>query len=44
MFDLFNTWQPPNTWNGGVGHISKEMIQAHCPEPGPDIQVDFTLT
>lgn len=31
--------KPPNTWNGGVGHISKEMIQAHCPEPGPNIQI-----
>ncbi|XP_008808079.1 NADH--cytochrome b5 reductase 1-like [Phoenix dactylifera] len=31
--------QPPDHWNGGVGFVSKEMIQAHCPAPAPDIQV-----
>ncbi|XP_010943692.1 NADH--cytochrome b5 reductase 1 [Elaeis guineensis] len=31
--------QPPDQWNGGVGFVSKEMIQAHCPAPAPDIQV-----
>ncbi|KAK7283965.1 hypothetical protein RIF29_13715 [Crotalaria pallida] len=31
--------KPPNQWNGGVGHISKDMIQAHCPEPALDIQI-----
>lgn len=30
---------PPDQWNGGVGFVSKEMIQAHCPAPAPDIQV-----
>ncbi|KAF8403472.1 hypothetical protein HHK36_011576 [Tetracentron sinense] len=31
--------QPPEVWNGGVGFVSKEMIQTHCPAPAPDIQV-----
>ncbi|XP_072960626.1 NADH--cytochrome b5 reductase 1-like [Typha angustifolia] len=31
--------QPPDVWNGGVGFVSKEMIQTHCPAPAPDIQV-----
>ncbi|OWM73592.1 NADH--cytochrome b5 reductase 1-like [Punica granatum] len=31
--------QPPEGWNGGVGYVSKEMIQAHCPAPASDIQI-----
>ncbi|KAK1294852.1 NADH--cytochrome b5 reductase 1 [Acorus calamus] len=31
--------QPPEAWNGGVGFVSKEMIQAHCPAPSADIQI-----
>ncbi|XP_068662181.1 NADH--cytochrome b5 reductase 1 [Aristolochia californica] len=31
--------QPPEEWNGGVGFVSKEMIQAHCPPPAADIQI-----
>lgn len=31
--------QPPEGWNGGVGFISKEMIQTHCPPPATDIQI-----
>ncbi|CAF1906300.1 hypothetical protein HID58_047030 [Brassica napus] len=31
--------QPPETWDGGVGFVSKDMIQAHCPAPASDIQV-----
>ncbi|KAG2618494.1 hypothetical protein PVAP13_3NG079622 [Panicum virgatum] len=31
--------QPPEIWDGGVGFVSKEMIQAHCPAPAADIQV-----
>ncbi|XP_010938926.1 NADH--cytochrome b5 reductase 1 [Elaeis guineensis] len=31
--------QPPDQWNGGVGFVSKEMIQAHCPAPAPGIQI-----
>ena len=31
--------QPPDNWDGGVGFMSKEMIQAHCPAPATDIQV-----
>ncbi|KAL5763610.1 hypothetical protein ACOSP7_015961 [Xanthoceras sorbifolium] len=31
--------QPPEGWNGGIGFVSKEMIQTHCPAPAPDIQI-----
>lgn len=31
--------QPPEVWDGGVGFVSKEMIQAHCPAPAADIQI-----
>ncbi|KAF3783090.1 NADH--cytochrome b5 reductase 1 [Nymphaea thermarum] len=31
--------QPPETWNGGVGFVSKEMIESHCPAPAADIQI-----
>ncbi|KAK9156493.1 hypothetical protein Scep_003067 [Stephania cephalantha] len=31
--------QPPEGWNGGVGFVSKEMIQEHCPAPADDIKV-----
>ncbi|XP_027176753.1 NADH--cytochrome b5 reductase 1 [Coffea eugenioides] len=31
--------QPPEVWNGGVGFVSKEMIQEHCPAPACDIKV-----
>ncbi|CAI9754773.1 unnamed protein product [Fraxinus pennsylvanica] len=31
--------QPPEVWNGGVGFVSKEMIQTHCPAPATDIQI-----
>ncbi|XP_042003549.1 NADH--cytochrome b5 reductase 1-like [Salvia splendens] len=31
--------QPPEVWNGGVGFVSKEMIQAHCPPPASDIKI-----
>ncbi|KAL7138162.1 hypothetical protein ABFS83_10G145300 [Erythranthe nasuta] len=31
--------QPPEIWNGGVGFVSKEMIQANCPAPASDIQI-----
>ncbi|KAJ8899043.1 hypothetical protein K2173_008873 [Erythroxylum novogranatense] len=30
---------PPEAWNGGVGYISKQTIQNHCPAPAPDIQI-----
>jgi hypothetical protein len=34
--------QPPENWNGngGVGFVSKEMIQSHCPAPAKDIKVN----
>ncbi|ONK62827.1 uncharacterized protein A4U43_C07F8540 [Asparagus officinalis] len=31
--------QPPEVWNGGVGFVSKEMIQTHLPSPATDIQI-----
>lgn len=31
--------QPPEVWDGGVGFVSKEMIQEHCPVPASDIQI-----
>lgn len=31
--------QPPEAWDGGVGFVSKEMIQTYCPAPGPGIQI-----
>ncbi|CBI24351.3 hypothetical protein VitviT2T_008713 [Vitis vinifera] len=31
--------QPPEGWNGGVGFVSKEMIQTHCPPPATNIQI-----
>ncbi|KAK2631416.1 hypothetical protein EUGRSUZ_L02937 [Eucalyptus grandis] len=31
--------QPPEGWDGGVGFVSKEMIQTYCPAPGPGIQI-----
>ncbi|GAB4824558.1 NADH-cytochrome b5 reductase [Ancistrocladus abbreviatus] len=31
--------EPPEGWNGGVGFVSKEMIQAHCPRPALDIKM-----
>ncbi|KAK4404622.1 NADH--cytochrome reductase 1 [Sesamum angolense] len=27
----FKVYYPPEVWNGGVGFVSKEMIQAQCP-------------
>ncbi|KAF9675060.1 hypothetical protein SADUNF_Sadunf10G0192200 [Salix dunnii] len=32
--------QPPEeAWNGGVGHVSIEMIQEYCPPPAFDVQI-----
>ncbi|PIN08084.1 NADH-cytochrome b-5 reductase [Handroanthus impetiginosus] len=31
--------QPPEVWDGGVGFVSKEMIQNHCPPPASDIKI-----
>ncbi|CAJ1977994.1 unnamed protein product [Sphenostylis stenocarpa] len=31
--------KPPPQWNGGIGYITKEMIQSHFPEPAQDIQI-----
>ena len=28
--------KPPQGWKGGSGFVSKEMIKAHLPPPGPD--------
>ncbi|KAL6539695.1 NADH-cytochrome b5 reductase [Orobanche hederae] len=37
LFYVLN--QPPEAWEGGVGFVSREMIQAHCPAPAADIQI-----
>ncbi|EEF34822.1 NADH--cytochrome b5 reductase 1 isoform X2 [Ricinus communis] len=31
--------EPPEGWDGGVGFVSKEMIQHHCPPPASDVQI-----
>jgi hypothetical protein len=31
--------QPPTEWDGGVGYITKDMIEKHCPPPAADVQV-----
>ncbi|XP_031273832.1 NADH--cytochrome b5 reductase 1-like [Pistacia vera] len=31
--------KPPEEWNGGVGFVSKEIIQSNCPAPASDIQI-----
>ncbi|KAJ0021652.1 hypothetical protein Pint_31555 [Pistacia integerrima] len=36
---LIYVLQPPEEWNGGVGFVSKEIIQSNCPAPAPDIQI-----
>ncbi|KAH9295823.1 hypothetical protein KI387_039411, partial [Taxus chinensis] len=36
VFHVLN--QPSEGWTGGVGFVTKEMIQAHCPAPASDIQ------
>ncbi|PON79539.1 NADH:cytochrome b5 reductase (CBR) [Parasponia andersonii] len=31
--------QPPEVWDGGVGFVTKEMIENHCPAPAPGVQI-----
>ncbi|KAM7522728.1 hypothetical protein LguiA_012630 [Lonicera macranthoides] len=31
--------QPPEGWTGGVGFVSKDIIESHCPSPAPDVQI-----
>lgn len=31
--------QPPTEWDGGIGFVSKDMIEKHCPPPAADVQV-----
>jgi cytochrome-b5 reductase len=39
-FKLYYTLNnPPEGWTQGVGFISKEMIQEHCPAPADDILI-----
>ncbi|CAB4280600.1 unnamed protein product [Prunus armeniaca] len=35
--------QPPEVWDGGVGFVTKEMIQAQLPAPAHDIQTCICL-
>ncbi|TXG73423.1 hypothetical protein EZV62_002002 [Acer yangbiense] len=36
---LNNLNQSLEGWEGGIGFVSKEMIQTHCPAPAPDIKI-----
>jgi len=31
--------QPPTEWDGGVGFVTKDMVEKHCPAPATDVQV-----
>ncbi|KAJ4834853.1 NADH-cytochrome b5 reductase [Turnera subulata] len=31
--------QPPEGWNGGIGFVSREMIETHLPKPATDIKI-----
>ncbi|KAF4397041.1 hypothetical protein G4B88_008887 [Cannabis sativa] len=31
--------QPPEVWDGGIGFVTKEMIQNHCPAPAVDVKI-----
>ncbi|CAO2836913.1 unnamed protein product [Amaranthus hypochondriacus] len=31
--------EPPPDWDAGIGHISKETIQEHCPRPAADVLI-----
>ncbi|KMS95945.1 hypothetical protein BVRB_003520 [Beta vulgaris subsp. vulgaris] len=31
--------EPPVNWDAGIGNISKEMIQEHCPRPATDAMI-----
>jgi cytochrome-b5 reductase len=33
--------QPPVQWNGGVGYVSKGMVEANLPPPADDVQVIY---
>ena len=36
--------QPPTQWNGGVGYVSKDMVEKHCPPPADDVKVVPSLS
>jgi cytochrome-b5 reductase len=31
--------EPPTEWDGGVGFVTKDMIEKHCPPPAADVQI-----
>jgi len=31
--------QPPTEWDGGVGYVTKDIVEKHCPAPATDVQV-----
>lgn len=41
--DNFNVYyvlnNPPKNWSGGVGFVSRQMIEEHCPAPADDIKI-----
>lgn len=36
--------QPPTHWSGGVGYVSKDMVEKHCPPPADDVKVVPSLS
>jgi cytochrome-b5 reductase len=31
--------EPPTEWDGGVGFVTKDMVEKHCPAPAADVQI-----
>lgn len=40
-YDWFFIVQPPTEWDGGVGFVTKGMVEEHCPAPAADVQVQI---
>lgn len=30
---------PPVGWTGGIGYVTKEVIESHCPKPSQDMKM-----
>lgn len=44
-FQIFYTVSTPtNNWKGGVGHISKDMVEKGLPSPGDDTLILVSVT
>lgn len=35
LFYILDT--PPQTWTGGAGYVTQEILETHLPAPGPDV-------